>query len=212
MDQSTQVPQPLLNPPVWEVGHIAWVAEWYICVQPAPATRRTQIIACSAAAIAGSMPTACRTRSATDLICLRPVHVKTYCHEVLDRVLDKLSREPDEALALYPYRLALAHEDRHGEALLAALQVLGLAAPELATQVRQLAYAPTEIAFPGGSIDIGSARGAAFAFDNELQAHTAGWRRSAWTARWSATPSLPISSTDGGYDQRQFWSRPVPTG
>jgi hypothetical protein len=37
-----------------------------------------------------------------------PGAVKTYCHEVLDRVLDKLSREASVDSALYPYRLALA--------------------------------------------------------------------------------------------------------
>ena len=58
--------------------------------------------------------------------------LKTYCHEVLDRVLDKLARisSNDDEL-LYPYRLALAHEDMHGEALIVTLQTLALAQPPL---------------------------------------------------------------------------------
>ncbi|MFS2021715.1 hypothetical protein ACEN88_34770, partial [Massilia sp. CT11-108] len=53
-----------------------------------------------------------------------PGAVKTYCHEVLDRILDRLAHEADDDLALYPYRLALAHEDMHGEAFLYSLQTL----------------------------------------------------------------------------------------
>ncbi len=208
LDQARQVPQlRYLNPPVWEVGHIAWVAEWYVLraassSEPQDAHGNCLLRCGDSWFDANRVPHAQRWQ----LDLPAPGALKTYCHEVLDRVLDKLMREPDDAAALYPYRMVLAHEDLHGEALLAALQVLGLEAPETAAQVRQLAYAPSEIGFPGGSIEIGSARGSGYAFDNEQPAH------SCRVAPFSIDSTLVSNAQfadfvdDGGYDQRQFWS------
>jgi iron(II)-dependent oxidoreductase len=133
--------------------------------------------------------------------------LKTYCHEVLDRVLDKLSRTNNEAAALYPYQLALAHEDRRGEALAYTLQTLGLMVPpQLADHVIP-SWAQGEIRFPGGTITLGSKPGSGFVFDNEKWAHAC------------YVPSFTMDSTlvsnaqygefvaDGGYQHAQFWTR-----
>ncbi|MES2350822.1 MAG: selenoneine synthase SenA, partial [Pseudomonadota bacterium] len=132
--------------------------------------------------------------------------LKTYCHEVLDRVLDKLSREPNDDAALYPYRLALAHEDMHGEALLYTLQTLGLAAPERAPRDEQALFAPSEIGFPGGTIQLGSAEGHGFAFDNERQAHAHRVTPFAIDSTLVSNAQYADFVADGGYDNRQFWS------
>ena len=96
---------------------------------------------------------------------------KAYCREVLDRTLDKLSRVANTDAALYPYRLALAHEDMHGEALLITLQTLGLPGPDTpAPQVP--GRAPAQIAFSGGTLMLGRpAQGNGFVFDNEVGPH-----------------------------------------
>src|SRR5471030_3094064 len=132
--------------------------------------------------------------------------LKTYCHEVLDRVLDKLSREANDDHALYPYRLALAHEDMHGEAMLYTLQTLGLQAPQREGRGEPLLFQPSEIAFPGGLLELGSAADGGFVFDNERGAHPH------YVAPFTIDSGLVTNAqyadfvADGGYDNRQFWS------
>ncbi|WP_229260208.1 selenoneine synthase SenA [Duganella aquatilis] len=208
MDMAARVP-PLqtINPPVWQLGQIAWFAEWFILREaasshPADASGNCLLTKGDDWFDAERVPH--RSRWTLDLP--TPGGVKTYCHEVLDRVLDKLTREPNTEEALYPYRLALAYEDMQGEAMLQALQALGLPAPvQAAGEVLQVA-APSEIRFPGGTFQLGRKSGDGFTFDNERQAH------SFHVASFNMD-SAPVSNgqyadfvIDGGYDNRQFWS------
>jgi len=208
MDVPSQVPQlRIINPPLWELGHIAWFAEWFILREAAsshPADANGNCLLTKGDDWFDSANVAHRSRWTLDLPSTGGV--KTYCHEVLDRVLDKLTREASTDEALYPYRLALAHEDMHGEAFLYTLQTLGLSAPLRAAIEAPAAFAPSEIGFPGGTIQLGSKEGAGFVFDNERQQH------SFHVAPFSMDSTL-VSNTqyadfvmDGGYDNRQFWS------
>lgn len=211
MDVSSRVPQlRIINPPLWELGHIAWFAEWFILREAASSHPADAVGNCLLSKGDDWFDSALvphRSRWTLDLP--SPGALKTYCHEVLDRVLDKLSREPNTDEALYPYRLALAHEDMHGEALLYTLQTLGLAAPVRIAGDGQPLYAPSEIGFPGGTLRLGcdDAPGKGFVFDNERKAHD--FR----VARFSIDSTLVSNAqyadfvADGGYDNRQFWSQ-----
>ncbi|MFP5394220.1 MAG: acetamidase/formamidase family protein, partial [Gammaproteobacteria bacterium] len=120
----------IINPPLWELGHTAWFGEWFV-LREAMSTH-------TAAAQRPSLLTQGDDWFDSNLVPHRARWtldlppggaLKTYCREVLDRMLDKLSREAGTDEALYPYRLALAHEDMHGEAFLYTLQTLGVAPP-----------------------------------------------------------------------------------
>jgi ergothioneine biosynthesis protein EgtB len=211
MDVSSRVPLlRSVNPPLWELGRIAWFAEWFILREaasshPADAVYNSLLTRGDDLFDAVNVP----HRGRWTLELPSTGGVKTYCHEVLDRVLDKLSREAGVDAALYPYRLALAHEDLRAEALLAMLQTLGLEAPpgaagELSAPVR---LPPSvDIAFAGGTLQMGSADGPGFVFDNERgqhPSHVAPFRMA----------SLAVSNAqyldfveDGGYQDRRFWS------
>ncbi len=122
---------PRLNPPLWQLAHIAWFAEWFILREAAsshPADAIYNSLLTRGDDLFDANMVEHRARWKLELP--SPGAVKTYCHEVLDRVLDKLSREPNVDSALAPYRLALAQEDLCGEEMLAGLQWLGLEAPE----------------------------------------------------------------------------------
>jgi iron(II)-dependent oxidoreductase len=209
MDVSASVPQlRIVNPPLWELGHIAWFAEWFILREAASSHPADGVGNCLLRKGDDWFDSALvphRSRWTLDLP--SPGALKTYCHEVLDRVLDKLSREPNTDDALYPYRLALAHEDMHGEALLYTLQTLGLTAPAQATSDSQSLFAPSEIGFPGGTIQLGSAEGAGFTFDNERQAH--GCRVAPFRIDSTLISNAQYADfvADGGYDNRAFWSQ-----
>ena len=69
-----------------------------------------------------------------------------------------------------------------------------------------LAAGRGEIAFPGGTIELGSPRGAGFAFDNESPPY------SCYVASFSIDACAVSNAqyadfvADGGYQNRQFWS------
>lgn len=194
-----------INPPLWELGHTAWFAEWFILREarsshPGSAERGSLITRGDDWFDSATVPH--RSRWTLDLP--SPGALKTYCHEVLDRTLDRLSREPGTDEALYPYRLALAHEDMHGEALLYTMQTLDVPAPMVGAAPLLTPASP--IAYPGGTIMLGSAGDGGFVFDNEKQAYAC------YVAPFEIDAG-PVSNAqfaefmeDGGYQNRQFWS------
>jgi ergothioneine biosynthesis protein EgtB len=197
-----------VNPPLWELGHTAWFAEWFILresLSSHPADAQFASLLTKGDDWFDSANVPHRSRWTLDLPSTGGV--KTYCHEVLDRVLDKLSREANTDDALYPYRLALAHEDMHGEAYLYTLQTLGLGAPPHLAHDEPAPVGSGSILFPGGTLQLGSAADTAgFVFDNEKLAH------SVYVAPFHIDAGLVTNAgyidfiADGGYDNRQFWS------
>ena len=195
-----------INPPLWELGHTAWFAEWFVLrgamsTHTAAAQRPSLLTRGDDWFDSATVPH--RSRWTLDLPSTGAL--KTYCREVLDRTLDKLSREAGTDAALYPYRLALAHEDMHGEAFLYTLQTLGVAAPEGMLDMAGSAPAG-DIAFPGGTLQLGGAQDGGFVFDNEKQAHPV------YVAPFRIDAGLVTNGqyaefiADGGYQNRQFWS------
>jgi ergothioneine biosynthesis protein EgtB len=209
LDSPVRVPQlRIVNPPLWELGHTAWFAEWFVlreAVSSHPADAMGNSLLSKGDDWFDSNTVPHRNRWTLDLPSTGGV--KTYCHEVLDRVLDKLSREANVDEALYPYRLALAHEDMHGEAFLYSLQTLGLQAPVQLTHDEQDYSTPSEIAFPGGTLQLGSAASAGgFMFDNEKFAHSCYVPPFRMDSTLVTNAQFADFIADGGYDNRQFWS------
>ena len=210
LDVMARVPHlKIINPPLWELGHLAWFAEWFILreamsTHPAAAQRPSLLSKGDDWFDSNLVPH--RSRWTLDL---PPAGaLKTYCHEVLDRVLDKLSREAGTDQALYPYRLALAHEDMHGEALLYTMQTLGVAAPApaLALFETQPAGRSADVGYPGGVIVLGGGQDNGFVFDNEKPAypcHVAPFRMDALLV---TNGQYMDFVEDGGYQNGQFWS------
>jgi len=207
LDQLSRVPYlPIINPPLWELGHLVWFAEWFV-LRNAPAgelemTQRPSILPAGDRWFDSSR-VAHRSRWSLDLPATSVI--KQYAHDVLTLVLDRLSKLPHDAQALYPYRLALAHEDMHGEAFAYTLQTLGLAAPtQFATHTSHMP-ASRDLSFAGGAYITGSPDNGEFVFDNEKWAHQI------------MLPAFDIASTlvsnaqyqdfmrTGGYQNLQLW-------
>lgn len=208
LDAASRVPLLAhINPPLWELGHIAWFAEWFILREARSsepgAARRASLLT------RGDDwfdPHAATHRARWSLEMPSKGGLKTYCHEVLDRVLDKLGRTKNNEVALYPYRLALAYEDMRGEALAQGLQTFNVMAPRQLVERAIPSWAQGEIRFPGGTIALGSRAGGGFVFDNEKWAHSC------------HVPAFVLDSTlvsnaqygefveEGGYQAPQFWS------
>ena len=213
LDDPARVPYlTIVNPPLWELGHTAWFAEWFVLREAAtshPASAQRPCLLDAGDRWFDSNTVAHVTRWTLDLP--DTAAIKSYAEEVLQRILDKLADTPDDATALYPFRLALAHEDMHGEAFAYTLQTLGLTAPPILARAsfpasQQISTPQRELHFEDATFQLGSSPAQEFVFDNEKWAHPV------------HLPAYNISSTlvsnqeyrqfilEGGYDNLQFWS------
>jgi iron(II)-dependent oxidoreductase len=197
-----------VNPPLWELGHIAWFAEWYILREarssaPADAMRHSLLTKGDDWFDANTV----HHRARWSLGLPSTGAVKTYCHEVLDRVLDKLANVPNQDDTLYPYRLALAYEDLRGEALANSLQTLGVKLPPQLAERAIPNWAQGNIRFPGGTIQMGSQRDDGFVFDNEKWAHDCYVPTFTMDSTLVSNAQFGEFVADGGYQNPQFWSK-----
>jgi ergothioneine biosynthesis protein EgtB len=205
---AARVPRlPIINPPLWELGHTAWFAEWFV-LRGASSSRPGDADGHSLLARGDdwfdSNLVAHRTRWALDLPA--PGAVQTYCAEVLERILGHLAAEPDDDAALYPYRLALAHEDMHGEALLYTMQTLGL--PLRAAMAGTMPAPPPagEIGFKGGAFVRGGDQSRGFVFDNERAAAPCRVAPFAIDASLVSNARYLAFVEDGGYRDARHWT------
>jgi len=169
---SLQVPCiPIVNPPLWELGHVAWFQEIW-CHRYSRESRgpvRGSILD-RADRLFDSSNVPHDTRWTLDLP--SPAGIHAYLANTLERTLEDLARLPPEA-DRYFHELALLHEDMHGEALLMTLQTLGLPAPGLPGLAPPKASRPArDVPFSGGRFAMGSAASEKrFVFDNEKWRH-----------------------------------------
>jgi iron(II)-dependent oxidoreductase len=208
-DSPEKVPvSPLLNPPLWELGHMAWFAEWYVLRDaqssaPGSAQKPSMLTKGDDWFDSNTVP----HRSRWNLGLPSTGAMKTYCHEVLDRVIDKLERAQNgDDASLYPYRLALAHEYMHQEAFSYTLHTLDLPLPaRLANEVIP-PWAQGDVHFDGGAFKMGSAPGQGFVFDNEKWTHARHVGPFVMDATLVSNAQFMEFIDDGGYQNPQYWN------
>ena len=208
LDNLARVPYlAIINPPLWELGHLVWFAEWFV-LRDAPADddamrqRPSQLP--NADRWFDSSKVHHNTRWTLDLPDTSTV--KRYAQDILNRIISKLNQQPVDAATLYRIRLALAHEDMHGEAFAYTLQTLGLAALPQLTHPRNFSTNQTSLSFKGGLFEMGSPRTDMFVFDNEK------WSHEIFLAAFQIDSNLITNvqykkfMADDGYKNMQFWS------
>ncbi|MCB4366620.1 SUMF1/EgtB/PvdO family nonheme iron enzyme [Hydrogenophaga taeniospiralis] len=209
---------PELNPPLWELGHIGWFADWWIARNPqrgqgtqadplaprAPARQATHGV--NADALYNSSTVPHDRRWQLDLPDAEAVRTDL-AHGLAD-TLALLAQTPDDDAGLYFFRLALFHEDMHAEAAVYMAQTLGLDALDATVST---AAPPPEQTLPQ-TLSVAATpwtlgrSGPGFAFDNELGPHAvsvAAFEIDARAVSWARF--LPFVAA-GGYAQRRFWS------
>lgn len=165
-----------INPPRWEVGHIAWFQDYWISrnpqrargVQADPDHHRPAGRLPEADAWYNSSQVAHPSRWTLPLPDLGTT--RAYLEAVLDDTLALLANTPETDDDLYFFRLALFHEDMHGEAAIYMAQALSIPLPE--TLVAPPAALPprSTLKIPGNVGKLGYPD-SGFAFDNELSPH-----------------------------------------
>ncbi len=199
----------IVNPPLWEIGHLAWFQEkwvlWHAAGERPEWAGFVDRLYDSAA-----IPHDTRW----DLPLPGRKETLAYMQAVLDRVLDRLTGRAISEQDRYFALLAIFHEDMHGEAFSYTRQTLGYARPTLSVgqaflpalgEADRNVY-PTDVLIPGGRFWLGATRGEAFVFDNEKWAHEVYVKPFAM-ARTAVTQAEFAAFVDeGGYRRREFWS------
>ena len=174
-DAQWQVPeQPGVNPIAWELGHLAWFAEFWVLRGPHAVDADGGTVAQRAPRHAGPDARFDSSRIAHAARWRLAMPSRAELVDMLGAQLEACiaalpASDADEAL--YFHRLALFHEDMHGEAFTWLRAALGLPAP-LSFDRPRLNPLPEEAErltrVSGGNVQIGSpCAGPGFAFDNE---------------------------------------------
>jgi iron(II)-dependent oxidoreductase len=194
----------IVNPPLWEIGHVAWFQEFWTLRHLAgrPPTRGDADRLYDSAAV--------HHDARWHLVLPSREETLAYMDTILDAVCERLENGPPDALDDDFHRLATYHEDMHGEALVYTRATLGYQSPRSAARsgatVANGGPCPGDVEIPGGRFELGADRSRPFAFDNEKWAHSvrvAPFR----IARAPVTQSQFAEFVDaGGYERESWWS------
>ncbi len=205
-----QVPcAPGLNPPLWELGHVAWFQDWWVRRNP----QRALGAACPDA-VSPRAPH--RPQADAWYDSSRVPHAQRWQLPLpdIEATLDDLQRTqaatldllaalpadaPDEAL--YFFRLAALHEAMHAEAACYMAHALGIPVPLPAPAASPQAW----LALPRQAHILGWA-GPGFAFDNELGVHTVAVGPVAIDARPVGWDDWARFVDAGGHADPRWWT------
>ena len=158
----------ILNPPLWEFGHLTWFHEFWV-------HRDGQVSKPSllqhADYLFNSSEMAHQDRWSTPIPTLEKL--LEYNQSVIASTQEIL-RSPIDNRTIYFIQLAIFHQDMHNEAFAYTSQTLGRSMPfaPLSDTRAIERIAPTWIHFPKSTINAGSDRNSGFIFDNEKWSHS----------------------------------------
>ena len=195
----------IVNPPLWEIGHVAWTQELWILRH----LYKQRPLVEGADSLYNSTDVAHDTR--WDL--LLPSREKTlnYMEAVLNRVAESLDSRQPSAQELYFPLLVLFHEDMHDEAITYTRQTLGYPPPKISCareQFQNRAGGPLrgDVEIPGSALMLGATRDLPFVFDNEKWAHPIELQPFLIARAPVTNGEFAAFVDDGGYRTREFWS------
>jgi iron(II)-dependent oxidoreductase len=199
----------IVNPPLWEIGHVAWFMEKWIL-----------------RGVAGRAPlypdpdqlydsSAIPHDTRWDLPLPTRARTLEYLADTRDAVLELLAAaRPASPELRYFVTLSVFHEDMHDEAFAYTRQTHGHPAPRAALPgalpLPLAALAAGDVTLPGGSFRLGAEPAAhaagAFVFDNEKWAHEVTVRPFAIAREPVTEGELEAFTDEGGYTRRELWS------
>lgn len=194
----------IINPLLWEIGHVAWFAEkWSLrhAAHEAP-------IRADADALYDSAAIAHDTR--WDLALPSRRDTFAYMTAVRDRILDRLAKREPTPEEAYFIALSVFHEDMHTEAFMYTRQTLGYAAPRLSQTTAGGAPVagglPGDVSLPGGRFPLGASQDEPFVFDNEKWVHPFVLPERFAIARAAVTQAeFAAFVDDRGYQREELW-------
>ena len=158
----------ILNPPLWELGHLTWFHEFW--VHRDGQESKTSFMK-NADYLFNSSEMAHQDRWSTPMPSLD--NLLEYNYSVVSSTQDLL-RTPIDNKAAYFIQLAILHQDMHNEAFAYMWQTMGRSIPftPFTSTSKFEAKARDWIHFPKSTMQAGSEQGSGFIFDNEKWAHS----------------------------------------
>lgn len=194
----------IVNPLLWEIGHVAWFQErWAVRhLRKLPPLRAESDEMYDSAVVAHDTRWDLRLPSREDTL--------AYMRRVLERVVDHLAAEPLTDEAVYFHLLALYHEYMHSEAIAYTRQTLAYPPPQLCVQTSDpdssCGPLPGDVEVPGGVFMLGATRDLTFVFDNEKWAHPVKVKPFMMGRAPVTNAEFAAFVDDGGYQEDRWWS------
>lgn len=193
---------PIVNPPIWEIAHAAWFAEWFVLRQ---LHGRAPILEVSDALYdSAQVPHLTRWQ----LNYPSPQTTKDYVQAVTDGLLEVLADDQGLDSTDYFTMYAITHYDAHNEALAYTRQTLGWGAPTWqGSQAPQEGLAVAgDRKVQGGTLLLGASREQPFVIDNERWAHKVEVADFSMAAAPVTNSDFSAFVHDGGYSNPAVWS------
>ena len=199
---------PIVNPLLWEIGHLAWFQEHWVLRRDGGA----RPILKDADSLYDSARVPHNERWTLSL----PGRAETlgYMEQVLDRVLDRLTPIRLTEQDIYFHHLVTFHEDMHAEAFAYTRQTLGYPPPPLPPSIADGPSVgddigepwPGDAAIPGGLYILGGTPDLPFVFDNEKWAHQVDVRPFRIARAPVTNDEFARFVDDRGYERQDLWS------
>jgi iron(II)-dependent oxidoreductase len=205
----------IVNPLLWEIGHVAWFQEKWVLRH----VGHHDPIRPDADALYDSAGVAHDIR--WDLRLPNREETLRYMSTVRDRVVERLLEGRSSPEEIYFVLLSVFHEDMHTEAFTYTRQTLGYPAPpfqrpeardQRSEGMRQDAGGRNrgplkgDVEIPGGTFWPGATDDEPFVFDNEKWAHPVEIRPFAMAQAPVTQEEFAAFVEYGGYHERHFWS------
>ncbi len=200
---------PIVNPLLWEIGHVAWFYEQFILrmlYNESPILDNGDELYDSIAI---------KHFDRWDLPILQLGDAINYINEVRNKLIGRLGEISYENMASeqdsFIYQFATFHEDMHTEAYTYSRNTLEYPLPDIETantfDTKKLETGPLpgDVEIPGGSFTLGASRNASFLFDNEKWAHEATVYRFKMARAPVTNAEFAEFVADNGYQRRNLW-------
>jgi gamma-glutamyl hercynylcysteine S-oxide synthase len=196
----------LVNPLLWEIGHVGWFHEYFALRRLDGGLPRLP----NADALYNSSTVPHDARWELPLPSLQGT--LDYMARVQDAMVRRLDRGTATEAEAALYLLTIYHEDMHDEAFTYSRQTLGYPAPvfaasqDAASETIEAGPLAGDVAVPGGTLQLGSPPEAPFVFDNEKWAHKVEVAPFHIARAPVTNAEFLTFVSEGGYQRREFWS------
>lgn len=212
-DEDLRVPYlPILNPFLWEIGHVAWFQERWILRHVGK--KKTSFENADEFFDSSGVPHTTRW----ELNLPSRDRLLEYLSDVRDRVLERLQKNPSSD-EIYFILLSLFHEDMHTEAFTYTRQTMEYPAPKFSMATSSASIDNSDcssdpagtslngdVEIPGGKFFVGAKKDAPFVFDNEKWSHQVEVQPFAMSRTAVSQAEFAEFVDAGGYESEKFWS------
>ncbi len=195
----------IVNPPLWELGHLGWFQEYW-CLRRRPDGTVSGSLLPQADALYDSARVAHDSR--WDLPLPDAAATLRYLGDVRAAVDERLMHKRGDPGLHYFAQLSALHEEMHAEALTYTRQTLAYPEPAGVTHAIQGGACPGDAEIAGGPFRLGAKDDGQFVFDNEKWEHAVDVQPFRM-ARAAVTNAQFAEFVDaGGYGEQRWWDGP----